>query len=287
MYKIAILGCENSHADAFLKMIIEEKLYTDIEVVGVYSYDLEAANKLNEKFGVYVAENFDEFVGKVDGIVITARNGENHYKYAKPYIESGIPMFIDKPITNTIEDAESFKAELIKNNVKVSGGSSLKHPDKVAEFKKAVAEKEFGKVYSGYARAPVNLVNDHGNFYFYSQHLVQIIGEIFGYFPNSVKAYQNGDVINCMVRYDEYDIAMTYVVKNYTYAAGISCENKVIAEIFTIDGCYQKEFDEFYKILTGGDQPQSYDEFFAPVYIINAIKDSLESGNEEIIKRGV
>ena len=80
---------------------------------------------------------------------------------------------------------------------------------------------------------------------------------------------------------------MTYVVKNYTYAAGISCENKVIAEIFTIDGCYQKEFDEFYKILTGGDQPQSYDEFFAPVYIINAIKDSLESGNEEIIKRGV
>ena len=62
MYKIAILGCENSHADAFLKMIIEEKLYTDIEVVGVYSYDLEAANKLNEKFGVYVAENFDEFV---------------------------------------------------------------------------------------------------------------------------------------------------------------------------------------------------------------------------------
>ena len=140
MYKIAILGCENSHADAFLKMIIEEKLYTDIEVVGVYSYDLEAANKLNEKFGVYVAESFDEFVGKVDGIVITARNGENHYKYAKPYIESGIPMFIDKPITNTIEDAESFKAELIKNNVKVSGGSSLKHPDKVAEFKKAVAE---------------------------------------------------------------------------------------------------------------------------------------------------
>ena len=81
MYRIAILGCENSHADAFLKLIITEKLYTDIEVVGVFSEDAEAAAKLNEKYGVYVGASYDEFVGKVDGLMITARHGANHYKY--------------------------------------------------------------------------------------------------------------------------------------------------------------------------------------------------------------
>ncbi|MBR5518890.1 MAG: Gfo/Idh/MocA family oxidoreductase, partial [Clostridia bacterium] len=180
MYKIAILGCENSHANAFLDLIIKDKVYTDIEVLGVYSDDIEAANKLKDTYGVYVAESYDEFAGKVDGIVITARHGDNHYKYAKPYIASGIPMFIDKPITVTEKDAEDFKAELIKNNVKVSGGSSLKHPEVFAEFKKIIADKTYGEVFGGMFRAPVSLENDYGNFYFYSQHLVQMVCEVFG-----------------------------------------------------------------------------------------------------------
>ena len=66
MYKIAILGCENSHADSFLDFIIKDKLYTDIEVVGVYSDDLEAAQKLNETYGVYVAKSYDEFVELIE-----------------------------------------------------------------------------------------------------------------------------------------------------------------------------------------------------------------------------
>ena len=101
MYKVAILGCENSHANSFLNHVKSTKYKDLVEFVGVYSDEKEAAQKLSEEFGVYVAENYDEFVGKVDAIVITARHGDNHYKYAKPYIKSGIPMFIDKPITCT------------------------------------------------------------------------------------------------------------------------------------------------------------------------------------------
>ena len=122
MYKIAILGCENSHANSFLKFIYKDKLYTDIEVVGVYSEDAQAANKLNEEYGVYVAKTYDEFVGNVDGVVITACHGDKHYEFAKPYIKTGIPMFIDKPITISEKEAIELKNDLIKNNVRVCGG---------------------------------------------------------------------------------------------------------------------------------------------------------------------
>jgi len=91
--------------------------------MGVYSDDYEAANKLNETYGVYVAKSYDEFVGKVDGIIITERHGDRHYKYAKPYIESGIPLFIDKPITISESDALSLKEDLIKSGSKVCEGS--------------------------------------------------------------------------------------------------------------------------------------------------------------------
>ena len=105
MYKVAILGCENSHANGFLDTVNNRKIVSDIEFVGVYSDDRAAAEKLREQFGVPVMERYDELVGKVDGVMITARHGDNHLKYARPYLDSGIPMFIDKPITCTEDDA--------------------------------------------------------------------------------------------------------------------------------------------------------------------------------------
>ena len=136
MYKIAILGCENSHADAFINLIKNNEKYADIEVVGVYSNEPEAMQKLNEKYGVYMASDYTEFVGKVDGIMITARHGANHYKYAKPYISSGIPMFIDKPITCDEAEAVQFMKELKANGVRVTGGSTCIHVPYVKELKR-------------------------------------------------------------------------------------------------------------------------------------------------------
>ncbi|MBQ7109417.1 MAG: Gfo/Idh/MocA family oxidoreductase [Clostridia bacterium] len=286
MYKIAILGCENSHANEFLKYIIEDKVYTDIEVVGVYSDDIEAANKLNARFGVKVAESYDEFVGNVDGIVITARNGANHYKYAKPYIPYGIPMFIDKPITNTEEDAIQLKKDLMEHNVRVSGGSVLKYPQLIQDLKKVVREETYGEVYGGFLRAPVNMVNEYGNFYFYSQHLVQMMTEIFGYFPHYVQAFRKGKVITCVVRYEKYDVTLTYVDGITTYFAGVNTLEKACIDKFGFDGCFQQEFASFYNVLTGGAQEQTYDEFIAPVFIMNAIERSLNSGQLELVNRG-
>ena len=48
MYRIAILGCENSHANKFLNYVIKESLYPDIEIAGVWSDEPEAVKKLVE-----------------------------------------------------------------------------------------------------------------------------------------------------------------------------------------------------------------------------------------------
>ena len=55
MYKIAILGCENSHANAFLKFGANIE---DMEFVGVYSDDMEAAQKLCDEFCVPVMKTY-------------------------------------------------------------------------------------------------------------------------------------------------------------------------------------------------------------------------------------
>ena len=175
MYRVAILGCENSHATTFIDFVINKKAVDDIEFVGVYSNEREAMDNITEKYGIPGAESYDAFVGKVDGIIITARDGKNHYKYAKPYIASGIPMFIDKPITSDEVEAVTFMKDLKSHGCRVVGGSSCPHAPLVHELRDALKGGTSGKVYGGYYRCPISMVNNYGNFFFYAQHLVEVL----------------------------------------------------------------------------------------------------------------
>ena len=283
MYKVAILGCENSHANNFLKAVLKDKIVDDIEFVGVYSYDMEAAQKLHDEYGVPVAESYDAFVGKVDGIIITARHGDNHYKYAKPYMDCGIPMFIDKPITCTEEDAAAFKAELEDHNVSVCGGSACIYSEWIQKLKSSVDFQDNGKVLGGYFRMPVLTLEQYGGFFFYSQHNVQVMTEIFGTDPQAVRAVSKNGTISCLVRYRDFDVNLTYVEGNHLYYAGISLEKAFEGATYELGDSYDKELLEFCSLLRGGEQKQSYEDFFAPVYILNAIDRAVRSGEEETI----
>ena len=65
----------------------------------------------------------------------------------------------------------------------------------------------------------------------------------------------------------------------------IANEKQVVSTPYSLDGCFEEEFELFYKILKGEEQHKSYEDFMAPVFVINAISRSLESGNEEVVRR--
>ena len=288
MKKIVVLGCENSHADMFLGFMKGNEKYADLQVAGVYSDDKTAAEKLAEKYGVKVMSAYDEAVGKVDGVIVTARHGNNHYKYAAPYIKTGVPMFIDKPITVSEEDALKLARECKAADVRLTGGSTCVHDERLQTLKNEHDNNKDGKTISGFIRCPINLKNNYGDFFFYSEHLVGIMSTIFGYYPESVKAYKNAEKITVVFRYKDYDVTGLYVDKNNLYYAMRIAENGVHGEelpINELNPCFKMEFDSFYGLLCGEKQRFSYEDFIAPVFVLNAIQRSLESGNEEKINK--
>ena len=288
MKKIVILGCENSHANTFLEFIKNEEKYKDVEVVGVYSEDKEASEKLNKAYGVQVLENFDDAVGKIDGVMVTARHGDNHYKFAMPYIDSKIPMFIDKPVTISETEAVEFFKKLKVKGIKVSGGSTLRHADAVKLFKSEHLENKYGNTIGGVVRAPMDIGSIYGGFAFYAHHLVESVCEVFGRNPISVLAVKSGEVVTVLFRYDKYDVTGIFVEHDYFYSVTrlLSCKDDCkdgikTAEIIVNENVFAREFDEFYDLLSGGEQQLSYNDFVAPVFITSAIMRSLESGKEE------
>ena len=288
MKKIVILGCENSHADMFLGFMKGNEKYADLQVAGVYSDDKTAAEKLAEKYGVKVMSAYDEAVGKVDGVIVTARHGNNHYKYAAPYVKTGVPMFIDKPITVNQGEALKLARECTAAGVRLTGGSTCVHDERVQTLKNEHDNNKDGKTISGFIRCPINLKNNYGDFFFYSEHLVGIMSTIFGYYPESVKAYKNAEKITVVFRYKDYDVTGLYVDKNNLYYAMRIAENGVHGEelpINELNPCFKMEFNSFYGLLCGEKQRLSYEDFIAPVFVLNAIQRSLESGNEEKINK--
>lgn len=285
MYKIAILGCENSHANNFLK-VIQEQYRDKVQVLGVFSEFEGAAEKLRETFGVPVLESYDALVGQLDGLVITARHGANHFRYAKPYLGDKIPLFIDKPITVTEAEAREFAARLRQENIPACGGSTLKHAPYIRQLRQTVAAGEQGNVVGAYFRAPVQLTSEHGGFYFYAQHLVQMICEVFGYYPKTVRAGVAGDQVTCVFRYEGFDVTGLYVDNDYLYYASVHFPKAMEGQTFTTgDNAPADEFRDFYDLLEGRPQCQSYEDLFQPVFIMNALDRAMESGGEEPVGR--
>ncbi len=55
-----------------------------------------------------VVEKPEDVIGQVDAVIIATDDGDNHIKRAAPFVEAGLPVFIDKPLATNIEDLQQF-----------------------------------------------------------------------------------------------------------------------------------------------------------------------------------
>ncbi len=53
-----------------------------------------------------IVDSYQNMIGKVDAILLARDDSENHYKISKPFIEAGLPIYIDKPLATTINVAK-------------------------------------------------------------------------------------------------------------------------------------------------------------------------------------
>jgi hypothetical protein len=61
--------------------------------------------QLQEKYGVEIVGSIAELCARVDGVLLTSVDGRVHLAQAREIVKGGKPMFIDKPLASTLEDA--------------------------------------------------------------------------------------------------------------------------------------------------------------------------------------
>ncbi len=289
-FRIGIIGTENSHAYAFSTYFNKPDengnyRYPDCRVTLVYGHYPEESEKVVREYGAdAVAESIEQMVANVDAVMVTARDGKFHYEFVKPFIEAGIPAFVDKPFTVAEQEAIDL-VELAKaKKVPLTGGSMLKFSPTIAQLKAKVQELGADLV-SGSLSAPLNMDNPYSGFFFYSSHLCEMTLEVFGYRPRSVYAVKhNGGSVCAIVDYGAFSITNHFNDGAYQYAGSVFGKKEQMVSEVVLDGCGEAECDAFVEMLRTGKMAHSYEELSAPVFYLNAVKESYESGKPAEIR---
>src|SRR5699024_7802605 len=128
MHSIAMVGVNTYHAEAFTRIFNggggDEPRIADARITHVWAGDHpERLAELEEMLGPYdtIVETTAELVDVVDGVLLIddTDGGALHAELAKPFIEAGLPVFIDKPMTTNYADAVELFDLAAKHNAPI------------------------------------------------------------------------------------------------------------------------------------------------------------------------
>ncbi len=113
MLKVGVLGAGHL-GKIHLRLLNQSSKY---ELVGFYDPFEENAKKVAIEFGYKKFDSIESLIQEVDVVDIVTPT-LSHYECAVTAIEAGKHVFLEKPISNTVEEAEKIIALAQKHNVK-------------------------------------------------------------------------------------------------------------------------------------------------------------------------
>ena len=117
MLKIGVLGA--GHLGKIHINCIQQ--ISDYELVGFYDTDKIVSKEVEDKYGIKSFDNIEDLIDSVDVVDIVTPT-LSHFDCAKKSIIASKHIFIEKPITNTTEEAKSLISLSAEANVKVQIG---------------------------------------------------------------------------------------------------------------------------------------------------------------------
>lgn len=190
MIRLGIVDFDTSHAVEFTKRlnhvdIAEDQWVAGAKVVaGVPGTSLIAPEVIGpntEKikgYGVEILDDPAKLIGKVDAVLIESVDGGVHVERALPFLEKGIPTYVDKPFACSLADAKKMADVAMAKHVPLMSSSSLRYAPEVVAAK---AGKTLGDVIgvTTYGPSPLHATRNPGMFH-YGIHPVEMLFTLMG-----------------------------------------------------------------------------------------------------------
>ena len=131
----------------------------DVKMEYAWDYDLDRANWFASKYGIpHVVEEVEEMIGKVDAVLIGGgrrqptgdgiwgEEADDHLRLSRPFLEKGMPVLIDKPFADKLEDAIEMVRLARSNGALLMSCSAMRYASEIAALKEVVDDGGLGKI---------------------------------------------------------------------------------------------------------------------------------------------
>lgn len=285
MLRIGIVGSESSHAMQFAKYfnlpdpVTGAVRYEDIRVTAIMGDPDSAAQTAAQAQIPQIAESLQELSEMVDAVMITSRRGSEHMAHVKPFLERGMPLFVDKPFTSNPQEATAMAKAIEAAGCPVLGGSGCKYCGSILKIKNEVARLTAeNKLLTAMLHFPIMLDSPYDGFWFYASHLVEMCLEIFGTDIHAVQAMRTVKCLTANIRYPDFVVSLHFVTEVWeTTCVLVTDEGAKVISIVTTDSL-SEEAMRFAQLLYGGCKGMTAEELVCPVVLIDAILRAATTG---------
>jgi len=149
MIRLGIVDFDTSHAVEFTRRlnhvdVAEDQWVPGAKVVagvpGTSQISPEVVPKNTEvlrKYGVQILDDPADLLGKVDAVLVESVDGSVHLARAMPFLEKGMPTYVDKPFACSLADAKAMADLAMVRHVPLMSSSSLRYAPEVVAAKDA------------------------------------------------------------------------------------------------------------------------------------------------------
>lgn len=197
--RLGIIGLDTSHVTAFTQYINDASNASGCKVIAAFpggSPDIPSSanrveqytNQLRDEFGVEMVDSIEQLCEMVDGILLESVDGRPHLDQIKPVLKAGKPVFVDKPVAGSLEDALEIYRLAESYGVPCWSSSSLRYSPGILGMRN---KEDVGEVLGCSAFSPCSLEPHHPDLYWYGIHGVEILFTIMGPGCQSVSRVQS------------------------------------------------------------------------------------------------
>ncbi|MFA0759127.1 MAG: hypothetical protein KEFWMYNX_002343 [Candidatus Fervidibacter sp.] len=207
--RVGIVDTDTSHAVEFTKRInhigiAEEQWVDGAQVVAAWTAPSailpeerhrEYNRILREELGVRFVDSLDELRKSVDTVMVLSQDGSVHLARAKPFLEAGMAVFVDKPFACSLSDALRMADIAAKHNAPLFSSSSLRYALEVQKVHEQATQ--WGKVVAADTFSPAPTHPKNPGLFHYGIHGVETLFALMGKGCRRVRCvyHDDGEVV--------------------------------------------------------------------------------------------
>lgn len=246
MIRIAFLGCDSTHTEAFANRINPPgaPFHGRARVVSIWGEDkAQAAAKAAALEIERVAATPAEALAGADLAMVIGRFGESHYAPTVEALKAGLPTFVDKPFTVNADEARRLASLARERGVPLCSASPLRFTREVEELKSLIAaDGGWECIAAAVPAACTDLGPDPrlDSAFFYGIHGLEMLLELAGHDIADTAIGYGSRAISVRIEFKNGRSALFELVRNAPEFYEIAAYTKTSARRLsvTLDGSY-------------------------------------------------